>query len=100
MYAQEDEPQTWEDLIRCIDRVRARKTPKGSTGPLTDGLQYGCGIARLGCYALPHVLPAKQHFLESRRADSNRFTAPATSVLLAIWVRPNGLLAELRPYPP
>src|SRR5215216_7431663 len=38
--------------------------------------------------------------IESRRADSNRFPAPATSALLAIWVRPKGLLAELRPYPP
>jgi hypothetical protein len=26
--------------------------------------------------------------------------APATSALLAIWVQPNGLLAELLPYPP
>ena len=33
----------------------------------------------------------------SRRADSNRFPAPATSVLLALSVRPNGLLAELGP---
>jgi hypothetical protein len=74
VYAKEDEPQAWEDLIGCIERVRAKKTPNASTGPLADGLQYGCCIARFGCSALPHVLPAKQHFLESRRADSNRFS--------------------------
>ena len=27
-------------------------------------------------------------------------SAPVTSALLAIWVQANGLLAELRPYPP
>jgi hypothetical protein len=58
MYAREDEPQAWEDLIGCIDRVRARKTRKASREPLADGLQYGCCIARFGCHALPHVLPA------------------------------------------
>jgi hypothetical protein len=63
VYAKEDEPQAWEDLIGCIERVRAKKTPNASTGPLADGLQYGCCIARFGCSALPHVLPAKQHFL-------------------------------------
>ena len=37
-----------------------------------DGLQYGCGKASPVCSASPHVLPAKQPFLESRRAESNR----------------------------
>jgi hypothetical protein len=72
MYAQEDEPQAWEDLIGCIERARARMTPKGSGEPLADGLQYGCGIARLDRSALPHVLPANRDKIESRRADSNR----------------------------
>ena len=31
----------------------------------------------------------------SRRADSNRLPLFITSELLAIWVRPKGLLAEL-----
>src|SRR5215213_1627757 len=44
----------------------------GLSRPSADGLQYGCGKARLDYSALPHVLPAKQPFLESRRADSNR----------------------------
>jgi hypothetical protein len=36
------------------------------------------------------------------RADERTRTAflLITSALLAIWVQPNGLLAELRPYPP
>src|SRR5688572_15263939 len=42
-----------------------------SSRPSAHGLHYGCGKARVGCSASPHVLPAKQHFLESRRADSN-----------------------------
>jgi hypothetical protein len=29
-----------------------------SSRPSADGLQYDCGKARLGCSALPHVLPA------------------------------------------
>jgi hypothetical protein len=35
-------------------------------------------------------------------ADERTRTAdlPITSALLAIWVRPKGLLAVLRPYPP
>ena len=37
---------------------------------------------------------------ESRRADSNRLSLRFTSALLTIWVRPNGFIAELRPYPP
>ena len=44
----------------------------GLSRPSADGLQYGCGKARLDHSALPHVLPAKQHFLESQRGDSNR----------------------------
>jgi hypothetical protein len=44
-----------------------------------DGLQYGCSKARLGCSASPHVLPAKRHFLESRRADSKRLPLLITS---------------------
>jgi hypothetical protein len=40
--------------------------------PVLNGLQYGCGKVRLDCSVSPHVLPANEHFLESRRADSNR----------------------------
>ncbi len=54
--------------------------------PSADGLQYGCGKARLGCSALSHVLPAKQHFLESRRADSNRWPAHYECALRGCWV--------------
>src|SRR5918994_2097729 len=43
----------------------------GKTRRLADGLQYSCGMAMLDCSAEPHVLPAKRHFLESRRANSN-----------------------------
>ena len=39
---------------------------------------------------------------EKKRADERTRTAfpLITSALLAIWVQPNGLLAELLPYPP
>jgi hypothetical protein len=40
VYAQKDELQAWEDLIGCMGRVRARKTPNASREPLADGLQY------------------------------------------------------------
>src|SRR5918995_5211187 len=43
-----------------------------SSRPSADGLQYGCGKARLGCSASSHVLPAKQHFC---RADERTRTA-------------------------
>src|SRR5215216_7578768 len=38
-------------------------------------------MVRADCSAAPHVLPAKQHFLESRRADSNRLPLLITSLL-------------------
>ena len=49
---------------------------------------------------LIRISPANAKKKESRRTDSNCLPLLITSALLAIWVQPNGLLAELRPYPP
>src|SRR5215213_6947079 len=58
--------------FRCPFGEPEKASWAASSRPSADGLHYGCGKARLGCSASPHVLPSKQHFLESRRADSNR----------------------------
>jgi hypothetical protein len=47
--------------------------------PVLNGLQYGCGMARPDCFAVPHVLPANRNKTKSRRADSNRLALLITS---------------------
>jgi len=49
---------------------------------------------------LIRISPANAKKKESRRTDSNCLPLLITSALLAIRVQPNGLLAELLPYPP
>src|SRR5918993_4450807 len=54
-----------------------------------------------GSISRPFCLDVLVSVQRVQRADERTRTADLLirSVLLAIWVRPNGLLAELRPYP-
>ena len=69
--------------IRCrrwtrtftFSRISGGRRRREFGRPIADGLQYGRGMARPDCSAAPYVFPANRSKMESRRADSNRFSA-------------------------
>ena len=77
-------PSAWRRL-RSPFREPDKASCAASSRPSADGLQYGCGKARLDCSAAPDVLPANRNITREPTSGLEPLTpAPATSWLVAI----------------
>ena len=52
--------QTMDTYFHLLEGIGEDAVDGSSGKPIADGLQYGCGMARPGHSAAPHVFPANR----------------------------------------